>query len=265
MNVPIIRPFGIDLFCLGKKFLVYNLVGRNLKIKYRRSFFGFLWTLLVPLSMAAVYFCVFKLILKVSIPNYLVFILSGVLPWTFFAQTVMEGMESIVGNQGLITKVPVPLQVFPLVGTVTNMITFILSIPIMLGASLYWRIPFGFHTLTIAYFSLCLFLVAYGFSTIFAITLVYLRDLRHILSILMQLWMYATPVIYRESMIPEEYRFMLYLNPVGMIFRGFHDALLEGTFSTPLTMGVSAAWTIIVVLTALLVQRALGKGLVEQL
>src|SRR3954453_19323172 len=94
------RPLGIDFFCLGKKFLVYNMVSRNLKIKYRRSVLGVFWTLLSPIAMTVVYYFVFKVILQVRMPHYLVFILSGVLPWTFFSQSLSEGMESIAGSWG---------------------------------------------------------------------------------------------------------------------------------------------------------------------
>src|SRR5689334_7103760 len=102
-----LRPLGVDLFCLGKKFLVFNLVSRNLKLKYRRSVLGVFWTLLSPIAMGMVYYFIFKVILKVQMPYYLAFILSGVLPWTFFNQTILEGLESVVGSWSIVTKVPI--------------------------------------------------------------------------------------------------------------------------------------------------------------
>src|SRR4051794_1756265 len=94
----VFQPFGIDLFCLGKKFLVFNLVSRNLKIKYHRSVLGLFWTLINPLAITLIFYFVFKVVLNVQIPHYLAFILSGMLPWSFFNQTMMEGMEAIVAN-----------------------------------------------------------------------------------------------------------------------------------------------------------------------
>jgi ABC-type polysaccharide/polyol phosphate export permease len=138
---PLIKPLGVDLFCVGKKFLVFNLVSRNLKIKYRRSILGIFWTLLSPVAMGFVYYFVFKVILKVQIPHYLAFILSGVLPWSFFAQTVLEGMESIVSNWSIVTKVPIPIQVFSYVNAVTNLTTLFLALPVFIGAAYFTDVP----------------------------------------------------------------------------------------------------------------------------
>ncbi|MEK7691631.1 MAG: ABC transporter permease, partial [Bdellovibrionota bacterium] len=165
-----------DLFCVGKKFLVFNLVARNLKVKYRRSVFGIFWTLLSPLAMATVFYFVFKIILQVTIPHYLVFVLSGMLPWTFFAQTVMEGLESIVGNGSLITKVPVPTHVFPFVGTVTNLITLVLALPILILVAIISEAPIGGPPLLLGVYVFALFFITYGVSLLAAVAFVYFRD-----------------------------------------------------------------------------------------
>lgn len=110
----LLYPLGVDLFCFGKKFLVFNLVAKNLRTKYRRSILGILWTLAAPLSMAIVYYFVFKVVLQVKQPYYIVLILTGVLSWNFFGQTLVEGTDAILGSWGLLSKVPIPLPVFPL-------------------------------------------------------------------------------------------------------------------------------------------------------
>src|SRR5690349_10337533 len=120
-------PLGVDLFCFSKKFLVFNLVSKNLKTKYHRSFLGIFWTLISPLSMGLVYFFAFKVVMKVQQPHYLALLLCGVLPWSFFSQTLGEGTESIVNSFGLLSKVPIPLPVFPFVGALTNLTTLMLS------------------------------------------------------------------------------------------------------------------------------------------
>lgn len=186
--VQLLQPLGVDLFCLGKKFLVFNIVSRNLKIKYRRSVFGVLWTLLAPLAMAVIYYFVFKIVLNIKLPNYQVFILSGVLPWAFFSQSILEGMESIVQNWSLVSKIPIPLQVFPWSCSVTNWVTLLMSLPILLGVA--WLSGVGFHpaqAFILVYF-LALFLISYGISLILAVGFVYLRDLRHLTGILIQIW-----------------------------------------------------------------------------
>jgi ABC-type polysaccharide/polyol phosphate export permease len=259
------RPFGLDFFCLGKKFLVFNLVGRNLKIKYRRSFFGVLWTLLSPLAMALVYFFVFKVILKVQIPHYLAYILSGILPWTFFAQSLMEGMESLVGNLGLISKVPIPLQIFPYVGTLTNLVTLFLSLPILVGASLLTGVSLGLSVVLLPFYFFLLFLITYSFSICLSLLFVYFRDLRHLMGIIIQIWFYSTPVIYDAHQIPERFRWVLYVNPIGTIFTGLHQVLVRGDWPTSADFSVSLAWGATACVVAMWAQREFGREVVENL
>lgn len=259
------RPFGVDLFCVSKKFLVFNLVSRNLKVKYRRSFFGFLWTLLNPLAMSMVYYYVFKVIMNNHTPNYLPFILSGVLPWAFFSGTVVEAMESLVGNIGILAKVPVPLQVFPYVGALTNGVTLVLSLPILLGSVLYAGIPITWVWFLLPLLLLMLFLMSYSVGLILSVFFVYLRDLRHVMSIVMQIWFYATPIVYDESFVPEHIRHILWLNPVGHCFSGIHRILIAGLPPTPVQWGSTVGWCTVLLSLALLVHLKLGRELVEAL
>lgn len=261
----LLQPFGVDFFCLGKKFLVFNLVSRNLKVKYRRSFFGFLWTILSPMAMAVVYYFVFKVVLKIQIPRYLVFILSGILPWTFFAQTLAEGMESIVGNLGLISKISVQAQVFPFVGSLTNLVTLTLTIPILICASMISGVSAAPSLVMLLYYFGTLFLIAYSISSILAIAFVFFRDLRHILGIVLQIWMYGTPVIYDEVMIPEKYKWILYANPVGMVFKGIHCVLVQGAWPSGLDISIPALWMFGLFLVSAWLQKVTANGLVESI
>lgn len=264
-TLALLKPFGVDIFCLGKKFLVFNLVSRNIKIKYRRSILGLFWTLLTPMAMAAVYYFLFKVILKVQIPHYLIFILSGMIPWAFFSQTVMEGMESLVSSWGLISKVPIPIQVFPLVGSATNFITFIFSIPIMILAAVFSQVPLGLCMLMLFYYGFLLFLLAYGVSLILAVAYVSFRDLKHITGILIQVWFYGTPVIYDEAMIPAKFHWVLYLNPVGLIFVDLHQVLARGQWPDPNHLIVSGLWVAAIMGGTMIVLKYLSFELVERI
>lgn len=261
----LLQPAGVDLFCINKKFLVFNMVGRNLKIKYRRSFFGFFWTLLNPMAMAIVFYFVFKIILKVQVPHYLAFILSGMLPWAFFSQTLIENMESLVGNIGLLSKVPIPIQVFPFVGSLTNLVTLTLALPILLAVSIFTSVQLGPSLLALPFYITQLFLIAYSFSLILSVAYVYFRDLRHIISIIMQLLFYATPVVYNESMIPEKFKWILYINPIGAIFSAFHQILVNGEWPSHSQSLISVTWTTVLLIVTTMVRKHLCNELVEQL
>ncbi|MGK5088324.1 ABC transporter permease [Bdellovibrionota bacterium FG-2] len=253
----------VDFFCLGKKFLVYNLVSRNLKIKYRRSVFGVFWTLLAPIGTALVYYFVFKVIMAVRIPQYPLFILTGVLFWTFFAQTVMESMESLVGNWGLISKVPIPLQIFPFTGALTNLINLLIALPVLIGVAFASGVVPGWSFLLLPFYAFCLFLMAYGFGFILAVAFVYFRDLRHLMGIVIQIWFYSTPVVYAEDMIPVKYRWVLSLNPLGKTFEGLHG-IVSGRVDIA-DLGLSLSWGVAVMLAAVALNRVMEKGVVERI
>lgn len=256
---------GFDAFCLNKKFLVFNLVDRNLKVKYRRSFFGFFWTILSPLAMSAIYYFVFKLVLKVDRPHYLPFILCGVLPWAFFVQSLTESTESLVANQSLISKIPIPIQVFPYVVTLTNFSTLAFSLPVIYLLTLLSGVTPGFESLLAIYFMGCLLIFCYSLGAVLSIFYVYLRDLRHALSLIIQIWFYATPILYDRSMIPEKYQFLLYLNPVGPMFSGIQCSML-GPHEDLLKLSLaSAGWCALSLISLRLTYANFRKGLVEVL
>jgi lipopolysaccharide transport system permease protein len=258
-------PFGSDLFCLGKKFLVYNLVSRNLKIKYHRSLLGILWTLISPISMALVYYFVFKVVLQIEQKHYLVLILGGVLPWTFFSQTLSEGADSIIGSWGLLSKVPIPLPVFPLVGAITNLVTLFMSIPVLLAAMVFTDCALSAPLLILPAAYFLLFIVTYSISSILSVACVFLRDLRHVVSILLQVWFYATPVIYQESMVPVKYEWVFNINPVGQVFIMFQKILGRGEWPTFYNISVATLWAFVLFTAAAFLHKYVFKNVVERI
>jgi len=268
MNNPMVatlNSYWIDFFCLKKKFLVFNFVSRNLKTKYHRSVLGMLWTVLTPLSMAGVYYMVFRFVFRVEIPHYMVFILSGVIPWTFFAQSVMDGMESIVGSLGLVSRVPVPLQAFAYTNTITNFITLLLSVPIIFAAGVFSGTPINATLLLIPLFLGILFLFTYSLAFILSVLFVFFRDLRHLFSIFLQIWFYLTPVIYQESMIPERFHWVLYANPMSALFVAIRSVLIRGEIPSPPILLAILIWTLAIVLPTMIYQKHFLRGIVERI
>lgn len=254
-----------DHFCLGRKYLVYNLVARNLKVKYRRSFLGAFWTLLVPVSLAIVYYVVFGQILQVKLPHYLAHMFAGVLAWTFFASSVSESIESLIQNQALISKIPVQVQVFPWVTTLTNAVALAVALPVI--AITFWisGVEIRWPALAAIPLALALLLCVYGISLLISIGAVFFRDIKHGMSILLQLWLYATPVFYDQSLVPDRFRFVFYLNPLASIWSCFHDALLKAQWPTPTMAAVAGAWTVVVTTLGYLVVRGAGPRVAEAL
>lgn len=265
MIIPRLRIAGVDLFCLEKKFLVFNFVNRNLKIKYRRSILGVFWTLMNPLALAGMYYVVFHKILKIEIPQYLPFVLSGVLLWNFFSSTISEGLDSLVGNFGLLSKISIPIQVFPWVGSLTNLVNLLISMPVILGFAYAFGGVWSTSLVTLPYFLSLLFVLAYGISVVLGIGYVYLRDLRHLVQLGLQLWFYGTPVLYQEQMIPERFRGLLLLNPVSQIFIATRRVLLTGDWPTWMELLHPLAWAALILTVAVLMIRRIGPSIPEAL
>jgi ABC-type polysaccharide/polyol phosphate export permease len=256
--------FG-QFFCLHRKFLIYNLVFRNLKVRYRKSIFGFLWTLLVPAAMTLVYVFVFKYIARMGGETYAVFILSGVIPWTFFATALATGTESLVNNFSILSKVPITISAFPLSDTVASFVNLILSLPVMLLAGLVFGIYPSWSWLSLPLIFGLLFLQAYSLALILAMANVFLRDVRHLVGIAIQIWMYLTPILYAATLIPADKYHWFYLNPLFGIFDSIHGAFLEGQWPASSNVIHMSAWTGVLVLTAFVINERFKYTLVEKL
>jgi ABC-2 type transport system permease protein len=255
-----------ELFCLHKKFLVYNLVMRNLKVKYRRSALGFLWTLLIPISQAAIYYFVFQRIMKIQIESYVPFILSGVMFWVFFSNTLNEAMESLLNNSNLISKIPIPPQIFPWVASLSHGINLALAIPVIIAVTLLSGLAVTPAFALIPVLLIEIMVIAYSIGLILALVMVFFRDLRYVLALVLQVWMYATPVIFHERMIPESMRWILWANPIGQIFPALHEIVLTGQSPTPSLLAGTAVWMLASVIAArLTLSLAIKKGVCEWL
>lgn len=213
-------------FCLNNSFLIYNLILKNLKIRYRGSIAGMFWTILIPAFTSIVYYLVFKFILKVTIENYLVFIMSGLIAWTFFSQTIASGLESLVNNFSLLNKVPLPPQSLVLSDTYTNLLNLAFSLPMLLAIILIGKINLSIFMLQYFYFIFLLFIMANSISLILSFLYVYFRDLKFLFGIILQFWFYLTPIIYAKNMIPTDYFNLFYFNPIGIMFISLHESIL---------------------------------------
>lgn len=208
--------------------LIWALAIKELKIRYKRSVLGFLWALLNPMLLMLVLTVVFSTIMNVSIPHYAIFLLSVLLPWTFFSQSLSYAAESIVGNADLIKKVRVAKLVFPIAAVVSNMINLLLSFIPLVMIVIAMRHPFYWTWLYLPIPLLALTIFTLGATFFFAAANVYYRDVAHILQIVIQVWFYLTPIIYEITIFPARYRWIFKLNPVIFVLNGFRLSVYYG-------------------------------------
>lgn len=208
--------------------LIWALALKELKIRYKRSVLGFLWALLNPALLMIVLSLVFSTVMRMQLEHYAIFLLSVLLPWTFFSQSLSYAVESIVGNGDLIKKVAVPKLVFPIAAVISNLINLLLSLIPLAVIVLFVGHPFHVTWLYLPVPLLALLLFTLGATFFFAAANVFYRDVSHILQIILQAWFYVTPIIYTLDIFPAQYRWMFQLNPLVYVLNGFRLAVYWG-------------------------------------
>lgn len=213
--------------------LIWALALKELKLRYKRSLLGFLWALLNPMLLMVVLAVVFSTVMPINIPHYAIFLLSVLLPWTFFAQSLSYAAESIVGNGDLIKKVAVTKTVFPIAAVVSNMINLLLSMIPLVLIVLVMRHPFYWTWFFLPVPLLALTIFTLGATFFFATANVYYRDVAHIIQVLLNVLFYLTPIIYAIDSIPHRYQWLFKLNPLIYALNGFRLSVYYGLLPAP--------------------------------
>lgn len=208
--------------------LLYFLVWRDVKVRYKQTALGVLWVVLQPVLSTLVFTVIFGILL--SVPSnglpYPIFAYAGLLPWQYFASSLTRTSTNLVDNANLITKVYFPRLTIPLSGVISSLVDFAVGL-IMLGVlMLFYRVPLTPAVLLLPLFLLLAMVTALGFGLWLSALNVRYRDIKQLIPFIVQIWMYLTPVIWPVTIIPEQYRSLLALNPMTGVVSGFRWALL---------------------------------------
>lgn len=233
--------------------LLLILVNRNLKIRYKNSALGFFWSLLTPVLLIVIY-GIFAHILKFnkSRPDYLQFLIVGIVVWQFLAMCLNDSLGVIIGNANLIKKTSFPRFILPLAMVAANLINFLLTLVVLLAYLLSVRVVFGnlaiLPVVLLTQCALCL-----GIALILSTTNVFFRDTEHILSVLILAWFFLTPVFYpinqQLALLPSDLRWLAFLNPMTGIVCGYRSVLMsDGIAFDALTwISYGMSWLIMVI------------------
>lgn len=222
--------------------LLYFLAWRDVKLRYRQTALGAAWAILQPLLTMVVFSVIFGQLAKLpseGIP-YPIFTYTALLPWQMFAFALSNSSNSLINSQNLISKVYFPRLIIPLASTLAGVMDFVIAFLVLLGMMAYYRV---IPTLAILYLPLFLILALLSALAVgiwlSALSVEY-RDVRYIVPFLTQFWMYATPIAYASSLIPEKWRLLYGLNPMTGVVEGFRWALLGMDMQSEAMVGVSA-------------------------
>jgi lipopolysaccharide transport system permease protein len=210
--------------------LLHELVVRDLKLRYRRSALGLLWTLLNPLSQLLVLNLVFRLVLPLNIPNYSLFLFTGLLAWNWFQASLFSGTGSIVENRELIRRPGFPIAVLPAVTVLSYFIHFVLALPILLFFMFFSGIHFSVAFLALPIIFAFQFGLTLGLIYLLATIQVTFRDTQYLLGIMLFLGFYLTPVFYDSSAIPLRAQVFYHLNPMVTIIDAYRSVFIYSKF-----------------------------------
>jgi len=247
------RWVGLDLPDLwAHRDLLYFLLLRDVKVRYKQTALGVAWAVLQPLLTMVVFTAIFGRLAGVPSEGqpYPIFVFAGLLPWSFFNQAVTNSSNSLVGNAGLITKVYFPRLVIPTAAVGAGLVDFAIAAVILLGMALYYGVRFSLSGLMLIPLALLTTLFATAVGMWMSALNVKYRDVRYALPFALQIWMYVTPIIYPVSFIPARWRWLIGLNPLSGIIQGFRSAIFSRPFDW-FAIGLSTAMTLGVLLCAL--------------
>lgn len=227
--------------------LLQALVYRDIMKRYRRSMLGPLWAILQPLFLMVV-FSLLRGAANISSDGlpYILFSYAGLVPWTFFSNAVTYCGPSILTNGNIIKKIALPREVFPLAAVVMALFDFVMAALVMVGMMVYYRVPVGWSLLWVPVLCLCTSVLAFGVGMVLSVLGAFKRDFVIAAPFLMQIWLFATPVIYPLSSVPDRWRVLYLLNPMVGIIEGFRNVLLRAKAPALDPLGWSALTTLLV-------------------
>lgn len=215
-------------------YMISNMVKRDLKQQYNGSFLGVIWSILHPVSLIITYYFVFSLVLKVRLgesygnKNFTVWLVGGLLPWMFFSEAIIKSTTSISANSNLITKTQFPSELLPLISVLSSMVNHIITLIVFLVImTIAGAIGVTITYILIPIYTILILMFSLGLGWVLSALNVYLRDVSQIISIVLNLWMYFTPIIYSIDSVPTKYLRALKLNPMYYITDGYRKIIFS--------------------------------------
>ena len=213
---------------LKYRFLLANLIERDIKVKYRRSVLGILWSVLNPLMMMVVIATVFSRVFRFHIENFHVYYLTGSVIYNFISEATSTSMMSVFSSAPLIKKVYIPKYIFPLEKCLFSFVNLLFSLVAVVIVMLVSGIRFTFVALLFPIPILYALIFSIGMSLLLSALTVFFRDIVHIYGVFLTAWMYATPIIYPMEAVGEKIRFIMQFNPMYYYVQYFRDVVFYG-------------------------------------
>ena len=254
-----------------RRALLYQMVRRDFDQRYVGSAAGWLWGLIHPLVMLLVWKFVFETCMKIQMPrgevtqNYTLFLLAGYLPWFLFQETVQRSATSLVDNANLITKTLFPSEIVPISIFFSSLVNHFFTLLLLVAATAWWLGHFSAALFLLPIYTLLTGLLAVGLGWIAASLQVYLRDTAQLTQVILQLWMWLTPVFLYESAYPARFHWLIDYNPLAYLVRNYRDRIFSSDPPNLEELGVIAFYSITAFVVGGLFFRQLKRGFADVL
>ena len=239
-------------------------VQKEIRGKYKGSFLGVLWSFLNPLLMVLVYALVFPYIMRTNVDNYLVYLITGVIPWNFFTTCITTGCNCVWINGGIIKKVYFPREILPISVVAAGLINFLISCVIILLFVLFGGIGFSVQLLWLPLIAIIQSALSLGLLFILSAINVYVRDIEYLVGFLLNLLFYATPILYTADMFPESIRWVLYLNPMTTIIESYRNIFYYQQSPALIPLMIVFMVSFIILIIGYLIFKKLERGFAEE-
>ena len=233
------------------RYLLRELVLRDIRKKYRRSVLGVLWSILNPLLMMSVTAMVFSTLFRFSIENYPLYLLVGQIMFTFFSESTTFAMTSVLENGSLLKKIYIPKYLFPLSRVISRCINLLFTLPALVIILLVTGQVLTWGMLTFIFPLVLLFFFCIGFGLLLSTMVVYFRDVYHLYSVFITLLSFSTPVFYPEDIVPSEYRGLLFYNPLYYFVKAFRQSLYNGYMPDGMLLLICGVFTVVLMAVGL--------------
>lgn len=250
---------------LSYRDMIFNMTRRELRGKYAKSVLGFLWSFVGPLLQIIVYAIVFTMIFPSNIPNYYIYLMTGMLPWTFFSDAFLTGTGSIIYNAEMIKKIYFPRETLVIGEVNAKLINLLLSFAVMFVFILISGVGVTRHVILLPLIVLIQYLFTLGMTLIISSVTVYLRDMEYVSQVIIMTWMWATPIFYSLENIDQRLRQLLNLNPLCSIVLCYRDVLFYHIWPSGIELLIPLVEGVVVLVIGMLIFGYLKKGFVEEL
>lgn len=233
--------------------LLWSWVVRNIKVRYKQSLLGAAWAILQPLSTTVLFALIFSYFLRVDTGGtpYPIFYYSALLPWTFFASSISFGVQSLVGSLNLVTKIYFPKEILPVSVVMASFVDFLVAATIYVAMMIFYRVPVGVSLVLLPVLILIQMLLTIGVVLLASALNVFYRDIRFVVPLGIQLWMYLTPIIYPVERVPERFRILyMTVNPMAGLIDSYRRVVVTAEWPQYPYLLSATAISIVVFLVA---------------